>query len=336
MLIALVYLGPKTPKYVFKNLLHIKNHFPKQDLVFISDSVKSLKKCSKLGINAWLFQDDIKESEKLKKHSSLPMDFRNGFWYSTTARFFALEAFLAENPNSQVIQFESDVWLAPNFPFSKFEELDRNIDIAFPLETEFTGAASVLYIRDAHAAKAFCFETRKIMLNQENATDMTILGQLYKESFVKCLILPSLPPHSPGINPGVKQEIEQLITAGTDYFGGVFDAVTYGLYLMGEDPRNHRGKLVRFRRQEGHLVHCDKLKFECDPDSIRIINQESTPLFNIHIHSKSQIAWTVRFMNGVLPNIIRESHQGVSSKRNYPLTFILAFKSLKRRIGLGV
>ena len=89
MLIALVYLGPKTPKYVFKNLLHIKNHFPKQDLVFISDSVKSVKKCSKLGINAWLFQDDIKESEKLKKHSSLPMDFRNGFWYSTTANMGA-------------------------------------------------------------------------------------------------------------------------------------------------------------------------------------------------------------------------------------------------------
>jgi hypothetical protein len=173
------------------------------------------------------------------------------------------------------------------------------------------------------------------MLNQENATDMTILGQLYKESSVKCLILPSLPLRSPGINPAINQETEQLITSGTDYFGGIFDAVTYGLYLMGEDPRNHRGKLVRFRRQEGHLVHCDKLKFESNQNSIKIANQKSTYLFNIHIHSKSQIAWTERFMNGVLQNIIKKSHQGVSSKRNYFLTFILTFKSLKRRIGLG-
>ena len=334
MIIALVYLGPKTPKYVYKNLLHIKNNFPKQDLVFISDCIKSIKKCESLGIKAWFFQDNFEESHKLKNHSSLPMDFRDGFWYSTTARFFALEAFMSENPKSQIIQFESDVWIAPNFPFSKFENLEKNIDIAFPLETEFTGAASVLYIRDANAAKAFCSETRKIMYSEANATDMTILGKLYIENDIKCLILPSLPPGSPGINPVAKPEYEQLITARADYFGGIFDAVTYGLYLMGEDPRNHRGKLVRFRRQEGHLVHCDKMIFESDQHSINIVNQERTPLYNVHIHSKSYVAWRESFMNGVLQKIIKESHLGVSARRNYSLTMILAIKSLKRRIGL--
>ena len=105
MIIALVYLGPKTPKYVYKNLLHIKNNFPKQELVFISDCIKSIKKCESLGIKAWFFQDNFEESDKLKNNSSLPMDFRDGFWYSTTARFFALEAFMSENHNSQIIQF---------------------------------------------------------------------------------------------------------------------------------------------------------------------------------------------------------------------------------------
>ena len=334
MIIALVYLGPKTPKYVYKNLLHIKRIFPEQDLVFISDCTKSIKKCESLGIKAWIFQDNVDESEKLKNHSILPMDFRDGFWYSTTARFFALEAFMSENPNAQVIQFESDVWIAPNFPFSKFEGLEKNIDIAFPLETEFTGAASVLYIRDADAAKAFCSETRKIMFSEANATDMTILGRLYKENSVKCLILPSLPPGSPGINPVAKPECEQLITAGADYFGGVFDAVTYGLYLMGEDPRNHRGKLVRFRRQEGHLVHCDKMIFESNRHSLSIVNQKRTPLFNVHIHSKSHVAWRESFMNITLQKIIKDSRLGMSARRDHSLTIILAIKSLKRRIGL--
>ena len=336
MIIALVYLGPKTPKYVYKNLWHIKSNFPKQDLVFISDCIKSIKKCESLGIKAWFFQDNFEESHKLKNHSSLPMDFRDGFWYSTTARFFALEAFMSENPNSQIIQFESDVWIAPNFPFSKFENLEKNIDIAFPLETEFTGAASVLYIRDANAAKTFCSETRKIMSSESEATDMTILGKLYKENSIKCLILPSLPPNSQGINPRTKPEIEQLITAGVNYFGGVFDAVTYGLYLMGEDPRNHRGQLIRFRRQESHLVHCDKLEFESEQNSLNIVKEKSTPLFNVHIHSKLEVAWRESFMNGVLRDNITDSRLGVSNTRIFALTFILAVKSIIRRIGKSV
>ena len=86
-----------------------------------------------MGIQVWLYQENKSENSRLKENSNLPMSFRQGFWFSTTSRFFALEAFSRENKNAKILQIESDVWLSPNFPFSKFENIEPEIDLAFHL-----------------------------------------------------------------------------------------------------------------------------------------------------------------------------------------------------------
>lgn len=334
MRVAIVYLGNNAPKYVFDNLRYLRTNFPNINLVFISDSEKSLKVAKKLGAEIWYYHENIDEKTRFQNNSSLPMNFRAGFWYTTTSRFFALENYIENHPEERLLQIEADVWISPNFPFEKFNDLPDDIEIAFPLETEVTGAASVLYLRDPSAAHNFCAEVRKVLLEDPGATDMTILGKISNDRKLHSLVLPIIPHNSEALNPGTSPETIQKIFHSLDYFGGVFDSVTYGLYLAGEDPRNHRGMHYRFRSQAGHLVHCDKIKFAVKSDGIYLCDKINVPLFNLHIHSKDRSAWRSDYLKTKIPSTIQDSNQGVTSKRNYGQLLLLVAKSLKRRIGI--
>ncbi len=332
MYVVLVYLGNRIPEYVYDNLKYLKKIFPSRNLVFITDSEANLGRCSALGIRGWLYKENKSENTRLKANSSLPMSFRDGFWFSTTSRFFALEAFSRENKSSRILQIESDVWLAPNFPFSKFEKLESEIELAFPLETESTGAASVLYIRDHSVAEIFTNEIREIMLSDKSATDMTILGKVFNYSKLNCLILPTISLNHVGINPENDPSLTAVISGQFKYFGGIFDSVTYGLYLTGEDPRNHRGLLYRYRRQDNHLIHCDKQVFINGPDGLYLDENPPVPIFCLHVHSKSRLLWHEKFMNEELKSMVLNSMRGVQTKRDYLLTMVLILSSIKRRV----
>ncbi len=334
MRVAIVYLGKSAPKYVFDNLRYLRGNFPTINLVFISDSVKSLNLAKKLDVEIWHYQENADEKSKFQSKSNLPMNFREGFWYTTTSRFFALEKFLEMHPHEQLLQIEADVWISPNFPFEKFKDLPQEIDSAFPLETEITGAASILYLRDYKAARDFCLEVRKILSENSSATDMTILGKIANERDMHSLLLPVAPHKSEALNPMTSPGTILKISQSLDYFGGVFDSVTFGLFLAGEDPRNHRGMHYRFRRQTGHLVHCDKIEFVAKSDGIYLCGQTDVPLYNLHIHSKNRSAWRSDYLKTQIPLIIQDSKQGVKATRNYRLLLVLIAKSLKRRIGI--
>jgi hypothetical protein len=334
MRVAIVYLGNNAPKYVFDNLRYLRTNFPNINLVFISDSDKSLNLAKKIGAEIWYYLENIDEKTNFQKNSSLPMNFRAGFWYTTTSRFFAIENYMENHPEEQLLQIEADVWISPNFPFEKFKDLPKDVDIAFPLETEITGAASILYLRDANAARTFCLEVRKALLENSGATDMTILGKISNDRKLHSLVLPVAPHDSGALNPESSPEIIQKLSQFLDYFGGVFDSVTYGLYLAGEDPRNHRGIHYRFRRQASHLVYCDKIEFSAKPDGIYLCGKTNVPLFNLHIHSKDRSAWRSDYLKTKIPLTIQDSKQGVTAKRNYGLLLVLIAKSLKRRIGI--
>jgi hypothetical protein len=101
---------------------------------------------------------------------------------------------------------------------------------------------------------------------------------------------------------------------------------------MGEDARNHRGKLFRYRRQGNHLVHCDKLKFNTDSTGLFLEAESPIPLYCLHIHSKNRKAWASDFLTGTLRKIVENDGSGVEVSRNYLLTMRLIWLSLVRRI----
>jgi hypothetical protein len=280
------------------NLLDIKSRFLKYSIVFISDNENAIEKAKKLGISTWLYQSNTALEHELKGLTSHPLSFRSEFWYHTTSRFFALEAFMSERPNEKLIQVEADVWLSDAFPVEHFSTLDA--EIAFPLETNTTGSASILFLQNLEAAQKFSKIIRDCMRNDPTSTDMTILGWIYKNKAMNFCTLPTAIGTSESYNPDINCDVQKSSVENQAYFGGVFDALTMGLYLLGEDPRNHRGFRFRYSNQINHILDCTKLEFRSNGRIPYVLNSSAQiPIFNLHNHSKEVAIWSIRGLKQV-------------------------------------
>jgi hypothetical protein len=73
-----------------------------------------------------------------------------------------------------------------------------------------------------------------------------------------------------------------------DEFEGIFDSAPVGMWLLGQDPRNHKGNLRRFIDLEESFIQPGAVSFIWDEeDYLQIIsNGRRFSLFNLHIHSK--------------------------------------------------
>ena len=269
--VAIVYLGPKLPRYLISNLKYIIKTFPQVPLVFISDNPKSINKVKKLDVETWQTETLDEYRKAIDSQSSHPKEFRNGFWFNTTGRFKAIENFIAHS-GLGVLQVEADVWLSPAFPFDYFEGLDR---IAFPLESSDTGAASILWVPNIGTAKFLTDYALEEFSRDSHSTDMTILGNLAKTYQSRVQILRSIP--------GDKREKSNSLESNS----GVFDPLTYGLYFFGEDGRNNRGKRILHRQPSKHLIEANKSTLTYQNNSLKVTYLGFTEeLFCIHNHAK--------------------------------------------------
>ena len=83
----------------------------------------------------------------------------------------------------------------------------------------------------------------------------------------------------------------KFVSANFDKFNYIFDAAAIGQYLGGVDPKNTAGDTTGFVN-ETCIIKYDKYKFEWKIiDDMKkpfiIIDNESYPIFNLHIHSKN-------------------------------------------------
>jgi hypothetical protein len=298
--------------------------------VFISDNETALTKARKNGINTWRYIEDLKLKADWEKETSLPLNFREGFWYATTSRFFAISAFSSTRPDQKILQIEGDVWVSPNFPFQEFAQLPENIDLAYPLESPQTAAASILYLRDYSATLKLSNFAKSEITGNSRVTDMTILNKIHELKLANVLVLPTSPNGANFINQNIDRKLIEEVSRNLGIFNGIFDSTTYGLYLAGEDPRNHRGVLYQYRRQENHIIYCDNAKFKFRENRLFVEDQDLVEIFNLHIHSKSIKAFTK--MSGSYFKDITSSTNQIKKKRLYLMTLILILRALKRRI----
>lgn len=282
-----VYLGPGLPRYVTLNLMYIRERFPNLELIFVCDDVQVARRVSATGTQVHLVDIEEQFLQDFTQLSNLPKEFRQGFWFFTMARFAAL-ASAQTKLNKRVLQFEADTWISDDFPFDRFQEIDEAL--AFPLETTDKGSASVLFLKDAHASRELYRITKELLFTNPEITDMLVLGELASNGQLPVRILPTLP----------KVDVHNLNTqllgeSDIDFFGGIFDALPYGMCLLGEDPRNRRG-VIRYNHTYQHqLVPTSPYDFKVSTEGNKLwlvdASGEQTPLFNLHIHSKTSRAW---------------------------------------------
>ena len=231
--------------------------------------VDDWKSATRLKINRVPFiYTNKSEFNYLNSILEVDKEFRKSFWVNTTARFLALN-FAASRVSGPILHIESDVILGSNFPFSKFEALDA--EVAFPLESENKGCASVLYFSDSSKLSIFCQELLLHVNDFPRTTDMLFLGSLIKKSKLKVYILPSKYDDS------------------MEIFDGFFDSTSWGQYFSGVDPRNNKGYVKYGYTHSEHTSKVSGYSFKhCDGAISVICEKNSHNLFALHVHSKNK------------------------------------------------
>ncbi len=312
MKVVYVYIGKsKLPAYVLNNLTNTKSKFPEIDMVFISDNTKSLKKVSDLGISVWQCKNQASVNSETLNSMDHPMDFRSGFWFSTLARFFALEEFMESNSVNEILQIEADVWLSKKFPFERFTGLSK--EIAYPMESVDRGAASVLYVGSIDAIKSFNSYCKRALKDSPNSTDMTLLGEYLAKHPDRVIALPTA-PDATSFKDFTPQDLAIRSSSYYTYFEGVFDSLTYGMHLFGIDAKNNRGVLKLYSDTPIHILDIRKLEFETlEGEVIGKNRTQRFNIYNLHIHSKN-----MRIFRNATSH--QEMNKLISPRRQYEIS----------------
>lgn len=270
--IVWVEVGRALPRYAARNIvLTAKNH-PFLEQILVTDSTANLKHAKIVRTQ------QIEESKLTQQFNSIRKEWtfkQRYFWQGTTARFFHLYDVMKSLNIENALHLETDcVLLAPESLNSIIR--DTQIGLAYPLQAQEIGCASIFYVRNHEALKQF-LEFIIENWHREGVDDMTLLGEYSKQSDVK--ILPS--------------NFEQ----GKNMSEYLFDAQSVGKFFLGTDARNCR--LPFSRRGLGDsragsmtddLLRTD-LHWHVSRESKRLelnvqVSELDWKIANVHIHSK--------------------------------------------------
>ena len=287
MNICLVYLGNRLPKYARENFSYLQRTFPTEKIWLLSDSLENLKFASNLGIRVWKSSKTL-DGWKALKNSELDHEFRNGFYSHALGRFAALNDFMQLRPKESLLHIESDVWIAPNFPFSEIRKINQ--EVAFPLERQDRAIPSTLYLKNSRSmSKLFQFMTDRLR-NGFPAIDMFLLAEYFNVFPERVHILPSFLSDPSVFNLNLDYKTQKQLLKNSDKYAGVFDSSTWGQYFFGIDPRNTHGIKVLYRVQENHVFNPSIPEVTILPNGcVQVTSKMQRKfLYSMHIHSKDK------------------------------------------------
>jgi len=325
-----VHLGPsRVSKHLKRSIKTHAISFPESSLVLLVDEERNVEDFALDNVKVIKVSIESEDWNFVEKTLNHDLTFRNGFWFTSLARFKALSIFMASEGIDKLLHIESDVVLMPNFPFSKFAQMDDRL--AYCLQGEGQGIAAILFVGSEDTLNNFLWFCVEEVKRNPKSTDMTILYRYWIEKPHQVLILPSLPNNSckPDDYPGTPK----VISENLDTFGGIFDSISIGQYLLGIDPRNSRGRRILFREDEAHYLKVSQFKLEIVQNSLFLDQQgKRYPIFSLHVHSKDLRAFGILSLKQLLRKRILEMDQGEASELSIKEWFKSSYGVLRRRI----
>ena len=289
--VVFVHLGKEIPKHLVANIKIIKSNFKNLKIHLILDNELAIPKEEISFVKIHLLRVPELETRTLFELAPDP-NFRNGFWKLTLERLFILGEFHKIYPETKFIHIESDVFLFPNFPLSKFEILER---ISWLKVSPTRDVAALVFFPNLTETLTFLKRMMDELRLGNWRDDMEMLSFLMTNFPNDYSYLPTLnPDHLELGSEEIKtKEIEKQLISNFEIFQGIFDGVHLGIWLAGWDPRNSYG-ITRIRdlsliSNAKGLLKPTNVEFLFDTDgSLKYFsNHKSTPVYSLHIHSKS-------------------------------------------------
>ena len=281
--LVLVHLGRKIPKTLNANISHIKKSFPELILTVIVDNISNFNDIKKQGVNCRTYKD-LNNIEILFHGHQFNSGFRNGFWQSSTKRMFAFLEYFAEESNTPKIHIENDIHLRPNFPYAKFLKFKK---LAWLGYNDSRDVGSIIYCPDKNSADWLTRQLISKMSISRDFTDMTLLRDVSSGNPLNVVKLPIAEKSTSVLfSPTVGIEERNRNSEYFELFNGIFDAAPMGMWITGQDPRNHRGKLLLHRNHADSYIQPSQGDYVFGSDKILSYSDKRIPIFNLHVHSK--------------------------------------------------
>ena len=332
MRVVFAHFGKKIPRHLTLNLIRTSKLFPELPVVLLPNTECKMPKIS--GIEVCRIESDRRwfSLEAKLTHSQ---SFRDNFWFTSLARFLALEAY-SKSVADEIIHVESDVILSKDFPFNSFSNVKS---IAYPLVSQEHGIASVLYLKNAAAANLLVQESITSAENNSKTTDMLVLKELYDHHKEIIQLLPTAPANPNYYRFHIPPEILQNMAEGVAVFGGCFDGSDIGSYLAGNDPRNRRGFRTLRVEISANFLLVRNLGLVFAPyrnflDFKSAENSNKTPLFSLHIHSKDLRWFKISISERLFLTRVRDFLKSPGSEFIVRVFVMSTYKAILRRLFL--
>ena len=274
MKVVFVHLGPAKAPHLKKNIAHIKRNFPNSQITLItsSDAHTSLANLKSIDNSKYTRIEEVSRTIDSLEHNP---KFRKGFWLYSLERIFALRQWAKNQPDEPFLHIESDILLMKDFPM---KEVFGMKSLAWTRHSEGADVATFLYSPNFAEIDWVTTQISEIVKTDKNSTDMSALAKISLSNPERVRILPSSIEKSRG--GGVNQE-------SIDYFGGIFDPATYGMWLTGQDPRNNLGITRKFISVPGDVYPANYSYLTRPLGTLKIVQGgREIPLFNLHLHNK--------------------------------------------------
>lgn len=283
MEIVYVNLGKAQPAYLSATIERSMALFPQRKHTLILDVSKPIKFGT---LQLSQIQNEVNELDSKEIRRVVDTKFRMGYWNLTLERLFAVLNYQIKNNVKNVLHIETDVILLRDFPFEIIENCTHSHWCDYGNGHD---VAAMLHIPDSQEASRLKNQFIEILSENPNLTDMQLLFQARK-SGANARLFPSYP----------RGECDLSSIPDLDYCGNfpqhyIFDGLTYGMYLTGQDPRNNYGK-YKIGDNSPYLnnaTHINPRNFfwHCDEKGYIYAKSlccgKTAILKNLHIHSKN-------------------------------------------------
>ena len=260
-----IEVGRKLPPHLIANMRLHQELLPSCQQVLLTDQTPTKRVNSRLkslGVSVIKIDSPSDYFSKKIRRSTSQLEF----WINTTYRFIVLEEFMRSKKVSQVIHQESDNVILERDPLDQLFEIP-GWGLAYPLQAKEIGCASIFLVKELTTLIKFNTFVKNSW-EKVDQDDMKLLGEFSSRKYVK--ILPSIPE-----------------------FEYIFDAQTYGRFLLGTDARNNRNPFSKrgiSDSREGSIdPGSEGITFELSKETTTLLvfrNSKVSKLVNIHIHSK--------------------------------------------------
>lgn len=311
--IVLVHLGSKLPRYLKANLKYLKSFG--RPIYLITDNKKVEKRFTHTGVRTYFYEHTLQEFAAIELNTTHNLRFRDGFWAKAIIRLMALESFTKYSKCKSFIHLESDVWISRNFPFEQLQS--QNDKISFPLEGVGLGIPSVVYVPSVKSIENLINFVRDSIYEDSSATDMNILYNYALKFRPEVNLLKTIPKMGEFSNSRHQDELVSQITCQLEG-EGVFDAASIGMFFMGQDPRNHKGRRQMFTEQADRFLNLENSILSFKGDRLFISKKGfETEVYNLHIHSKDTRVFKPSFFRLLVRLRSYQSKKGPTSQLTY-------------------